>query len=442
MKRNSGITLIALVITIIVILILAGVSISLTLGNNGVLNQATKAIVENTKAQEKEKLQMEIASSYDTELQLLEQNLKNNINSHIDEVDSVTGSKFPLIVRYNSGNIYKIKADGTVIEPLPGEIGAGEKAPSDKNAIYVDGENIAVIPAGYTVSNVEGEQSIEGGLVIKDDNGNEFVWIPVNSSDFQKMFVEDSTGWNLRWTSINVKYKTNSTTLGQKSINRGNPGSDGTNENRNRREADMLGSSSYDRENSCYTEAGFNSFNDFAYDVASSYTDMAKSVKENKGFYIGRFELSGTIQSPTVKKSQNVLESQTWYSFYKACRSFTSQNGIVQSRMVWGCQWDQICRFMNEHGDKVSLDSSSSYGNYRYQSQLCTGMDETYKVNNIYDFAGNFGEFTQEASYNCWRIARGGKKNGGEEKVSTGSDLTPNSTYHDYVTSRVAIYVK
>ena len=58
MKRNNGITLIALVITIIVLLILAGVSISLTLGNNGVLNQATNAVGANRDAKAKEEVEM------------------------------------------------------------------------------------------------------------------------------------------------------------------------------------------------------------------------------------------------------------------------------------------------------------------------------------------------------------------------------------------------
>ena len=43
MKKEKGITLVALVITIIVLLILAGVTISLTLGDNGLLNRAEKA---------------------------------------------------------------------------------------------------------------------------------------------------------------------------------------------------------------------------------------------------------------------------------------------------------------------------------------------------------------------------------------------------------------
>ena len=42
-KNNRGITLIALVVTIIVLLILAGISISMLTGQNGILNRATEA---------------------------------------------------------------------------------------------------------------------------------------------------------------------------------------------------------------------------------------------------------------------------------------------------------------------------------------------------------------------------------------------------------------
>ena len=61
MKSNKGITLVALVITIIVLLILAGVSISMVVGENGVLNRAKNATDETAKAQAKEALETSIS---------------------------------------------------------------------------------------------------------------------------------------------------------------------------------------------------------------------------------------------------------------------------------------------------------------------------------------------------------------------------------------------
>ena len=61
--KQKGITLIALVITIIVLLILAGVSISLVIGDNGVLTQASNAVIVNREATAKEQVAMALASA-------------------------------------------------------------------------------------------------------------------------------------------------------------------------------------------------------------------------------------------------------------------------------------------------------------------------------------------------------------------------------------------
>lgn len=60
MKRNKGITLIALVITIIVLLILAGVTIATLTGENGILTQATNAKTKHNEAHLKEALQLKL----------------------------------------------------------------------------------------------------------------------------------------------------------------------------------------------------------------------------------------------------------------------------------------------------------------------------------------------------------------------------------------------
>ena len=60
MRNQKGITLIALVITIIVLLILAGVSIAMLTGQNGILTRATDASVANDKAEVMEKVNMEL----------------------------------------------------------------------------------------------------------------------------------------------------------------------------------------------------------------------------------------------------------------------------------------------------------------------------------------------------------------------------------------------
>ena len=61
LEKSKGITLIALIITIIVLLILAGVSLNLLAGNNGILKRATSAVSDHTDAQKKEEVEMAVA---------------------------------------------------------------------------------------------------------------------------------------------------------------------------------------------------------------------------------------------------------------------------------------------------------------------------------------------------------------------------------------------
>ena len=58
MKKNQGITLVAIVVTIIVLIILAGVSINLVLGDNGIITKAKYAKEQQEMAQIKEKLEL------------------------------------------------------------------------------------------------------------------------------------------------------------------------------------------------------------------------------------------------------------------------------------------------------------------------------------------------------------------------------------------------
>ena len=67
MKKQNGVTLIALVITIIVLLILAGVSIAMLTGENGILNQATKSVDQTLVSEAKEDASLqynELVSEY------------------------------------------------------------------------------------------------------------------------------------------------------------------------------------------------------------------------------------------------------------------------------------------------------------------------------------------------------------------------------------------
>lgn len=109
-NSNKAITLIVLVITIIVLLILAGVAIATLTGENGILNQANRAKTETKIAEEEEKFNIAIMSSFDSDgkldLDYLKSNL-NNIGIIIYQPDAT--NEFPLRVTVNGKdrNIYQ-----------------------------------------------------------------------------------------------------------------------------------------------------------------------------------------------------------------------------------------------------------------------------------------------------------------------------------------------
>ena len=89
LKENKGITLVALVITIIVLLILAGVSISLVVGDNGVLTQSQTASKNTTKSQIKEDVETSLAGIQTTFMAAWADNTSLTIYDRVDTADEI-----------------------------------------------------------------------------------------------------------------------------------------------------------------------------------------------------------------------------------------------------------------------------------------------------------------------------------------------------------------
>ena len=156
---------------------------------------------------------------------------------------------------------------------------------------------------------------------------------------------------------------------------------------------------------------------------------MIESVSKYGGFYIGRYELSGTVTEPTEKPGKTLTKTD-WYNLYNACRSSKLQaSDKVKTQMIWGCQWDVTMNWLISSGAKTSDEvnkNSSTWGNYsnyntanNYTEGIAgyekkagslqnTGSSENWKANNIYDLAGNVWELTQEAGSTGYRADRGG----------------------------------
>ena len=285
------------------------------------------------------------------------------------------------------------------------------------------------IPAGYVPINTDSSKwgdgtttpttdAVDYGLVIKDKKDNEWVWIPV--SDVTVMCdIYNTTEYTLTGTSVKTKLYSKSEIISGET--RTTPG---TNADPFYREPDLVTGREDTGQDAMYyqTMLGFDSKEQMAETFVENYTKMIESIKEYGGFYIGRYELS----EAGVQKNQPTITKINWYDSYKKCQELKASEK-VKTEMIWGCQWDATCKFIANKGEKKNITDSRTWGNYnnsedkaavvvtengvevnKFGVKQNTGYSEYWKANNIYDFAGNCSEWTQEATKPAYRENRGG----------------------------------
>ena len=287
--------------------------------------------------------------------------------------------------------------------------------------------NNPIIPRGYIPINAgsatwgdgsssPAQSSVDNGLVIKDSKGNEWVWVPVEKSVLSSMYVTSNDGIALSGdVGVPTKMYTITITIGRTgdtvTISRGIPNTT------DYREPDLV--TGYDKNEAYYkTILGYDTPKDMAAAFTSDYAKMISSIQKYGGFYIGRYELS----NEGVQKGKATLRNTNWYELYKKCVTLNASEK-VESRMIWGIQWDLTCDFISKKGEQKSITDSTAWGNYnnstgnaavmdgetkKYGSNQVTGYSEYWKANNIYDLAGNWWEWTQEAYSTYGRAYRGG----------------------------------
>ena len=108
--NNKGITLIALVITIIVLLILAGVSIAMLTGQNGILTQAQNSKETNKYATAEEKVKLSVMAGRDQKGNLIVDKIKSEVSN---QGGSTSGNAFPIVVTMD-GYTFEVDGDGNV----------------------------------------------------------------------------------------------------------------------------------------------------------------------------------------------------------------------------------------------------------------------------------------------------------------------------------------
>ena len=120
-KNNKGITLIALVVTIIVLLILAGITLVTLTGDNGLIEKANEAKISTELAGEREDLEVQIYSSHDKRGNLNIEKLKEKLGDRAGEE-----TEFPLTYTYKDGSKGIIFDDGKYIDYFDIETGLGD----------------------------------------------------------------------------------------------------------------------------------------------------------------------------------------------------------------------------------------------------------------------------------------------------------------------------
>lgn len=460
LKASNGITLIALVITIIVLIILASISISTLLGDNGIITKSREAKESQRGAEVQDEVELAVA--------------ENDYYDGIDDTTTTRNSKESVVdklvkdKKLNS-NEKKILIDDDENEIKIGIVTIDFSRLNDRETINTitetaNGIEISLSIAGRTVNGTEPpnpdesifehtEGTIDTGYVIKDkNNGNEFVWVPVKADQKIKLKVTSEE----EITKIEFTDSLNTTTELEV------PEEMKTNYKNNNIEPNRNGGYKVKVTAGGKTATATlvvrnlyaqDTFKDDPYNIYAGYADSEEnyknSVNTNGGFYIGRYE-AGTNPEKTNRtrgnKDHTVDEIITANGVPVCKQDQTPYNCITQSQakglvekmyegksftctLPTGAAWDRTLGWLVNTEDKTLSEissNSSNWGNYSTVSfsvistakgttsgstysavsdstkpasrmLLTTGAATDRNVsNNIYDLAGNVEEWTTE----------------------------------------------
>ena len=344
------------------------------------------------------------------------------------------------------GNVQYVVID----EEKWSEVYTKEVEYEDKNGDKV------TIPEGFSVSMSPTMNIVENGLVVKDREDNEWVWVVVPSSVFTT--ATNNTDYDNIKADL-IEYA-----------------KDYRNEN---------GKQEFDWDDEWYDGCGIQDQTTYT----EMYNKMLSSVYTNKGFWISRYEIgdktatdsdttrtssSGT-SGKAVSKANMVPYNHVTCSQAQNLASGMSKDSNKTSSLLFGIQWDLTCKFLEENSNltynDISVDSTK-WGNYRnstlllnrgkynvnpaslisgrwvlfttdtanyvvssitssnarYCQLLTTGASERTNKLNIYDFAGNTWEWTLEQSSYSNKCSYRGQGYNGDENSSYASIRSYSST--------------
>ena len=430
-KEKKGITLIALVITIIVLLILAGVSIAMLTGQKGILTQANNAKNATELASAKEKVELAVigAISQTRDGTLTVGNLRTELANYGGTIE---GEVFPVTAKVD-GKSFTVDANGNVVlagsstepnPPAPTENGTlGKVTGNEKTNTTVKDSlgNQVVVPAGFKVINPT--ENVTDGIIVEDVShsataGSQFVWIPVGD------VIKDSAGNKETITLSRYTFAND---------NVGTPTDKGS------AEIEDSFNSSF---NHTEVNTSTNGNTTAKENIESEESGFRKSAKENHGYYIGRYESRKNGTQVTVKASDTVYNNITQPDAATVSRGMYSSDSNFESDLMNSYAWDTAIVFLQKFDNRANKASLKPYSR---QTSLNTGSlanqgtnnlsdaSKQDKICNVYDMASNCYEWTTEtssdSSFPCTN--RGGSYLSSSDGTSLrGYDGTGSSTGH------------
>ena len=341
-NENKGITLVALVITIIILLILATISIQ-SLTNTGLFAKAQEA---------KEKTQN------------AEENQARTLNEYEDELN-----------KYISGTISK-----QPVKKVEDNIGS-VLSTTDNTELQDAYGNKIVVPAGFKIvsnSDTNNATTVDKGIVIEDvtlgaTDGSQFVWVPVG-----KIYTDIAkTDANAKTIELG-RYEFDSN--GNKSAYSG----------------------SYVEEDKGATNTTLKNWGNT---IAKNITNFKNSVAANGGYYIGRYEARTTtarndkgndLTQITEKGTDQVYNFVTQLQAGQLAQNMYNSNKFT-SDLMNSYAWDTATLFIQECTNQKKYSRQIRLSSILSQTGTNTQENKDGQCN-VYDMSSNVAEWTTETA--------------------------------------------
>ncbi len=406
LTQKRGISLIVLIVTIIVIIILAA-AVILTITKNNPVSSAKEATFKEDMSNIQDELSMYLSKKYtDNPTSFDKSSVNLSGDSMVTELpstkkykDKVSVIKGKLVWAGETENNTEYKW----FSEVTGNTSNSETVKEEWQDTIASVNDGVPIPKGFTYK----EGTKDTGLVIQDEKGNEFVWVPATESTYGK----DTSFPDIKPTGD-----------------------------------DTLPKGITDETADVVKYGGF-------------YIGRYESgVPENQTTIDGESSSTSNVEGvPVSKKDATVWTTITYYKAKANSESMIS-NEYVQTGLLTGKAWDTTCHWIEDSLSSInasaSLTDSRYYGNYwkalspaneNSGTKRTAGFNENWKVKNIYDLAGNVWEWTSEA-YGSDFIFRGGScdvsgNGGGDGPVSCRRDNAASSTFGN-VSFRLRLYIK